>query len=68
MTETPLIYTSRGNVPIDSLRYEHEWVDTPQMLILHERWFDKDSGELVKNNSHGYVKRGASIDGQQAQM
>ena len=66
MTEEPLIYTSKGNVPIACLRYEHEWVDGHEVLMFHERWFLGD--ELVKNNMHGYVKKGVSMGGEQAKM
>jgi hypothetical protein len=66
MNETPLIFTSKGNVPIDSLRYEHEWIDSPEMLIFHERWFD--GSELVKNNAHAYAKQALTIGGEQAAM
>jgi hypothetical protein len=66
MNETPLIFTSKGNVPIDSLRYEHEWKDSPEALVFHERWFD--GAELVKNNVHAYGKQPLTIGGEQAAM
>ena len=66
--DKPLIYTKNGNVPIDSLRYEHEWIDGPEVLVFHERWFDIETGELMKNNMHGYVKKGLVIGAEQAQM
>jgi len=79
---TPLIWTARGNVPVESLRYEKEWLiemrdNGDTILWFHERWFFGD-GELAKNNAHGYVVRkpesgdvtigltGAGIGGQQA--
>ena len=61
--ETPLIWTSKGNVPIDSLRYEHEWREDDQYIFFLERWFDGE--ELVKNNTHGYVKQGVTMGGAQ---
>lgn len=67
MNETPLIWTARGNVPIDSLRYEHEWRDTPEMTVFEERWF-ADDGELVKNNCHALAKKQLTIGGEQAAM
>jgi hypothetical protein len=63
----PLIWTARGNVPIASLRYEHEWIDTPDEVTFHERWFAED-GELVKNNCHKLAKKQMSIGGAQATM
>lgn len=68
MTDEPLIYTKNGNVPIASLRYEHKWVDGPEVLMFEEAWFDKTTGELVKNNAHGYAKNGISISGEQVRM
>ena len=68
MMDAPLMYTSRGNVPIDSLRYEHEWVVNDEIIVLHERWF-ADDGELVKNNFHGYAVKGLPpIGGEQAKV
>lgn len=67
MNETPLIWTARGNVPIDSLRYEHKWEDTDDALFLKEFWYAED-GELVKSNCHGLAKRQLSIGGEQAAM
>ncbi len=67
MNETPLIFTSRGNVPIDSLRYEHRWTDGDDVLKLEEFWYAED-GELVKNNCHALAKRQLSICGEQAVM
>lgn len=64
--EVPLIWTSKGNLPVDSLRYENQWVDNPDVLLFHERWFLGD--ELVKNNLHGYVKQGLVIGAEQAQI
>lgn len=66
--EKPMIYTKNGNVPEDSLRYEHEWINGREVLEFHERWFSLETGELVKNNMHGYVKTGVSIAGVQAVM
>lgn len=67
MNDTPLIFTSKGNVPIESLRYEHQWSETDDYVSLEERWFDAD-GELVKNNRHMLAKRGLVIGGEQAVM
>jgi len=66
-TETPLIWTSRGNVPVNSLRYEHRWSDGEDVLKLEEFWYAED-GELVKNNCHALAKRQLTIGGEQALM
>jgi hypothetical protein len=65
MQETPLIWTSKGNLPIDSLRYEHHWIDTPDETTLHERWFDA-SGEVVKNNVHMFGRKQLTFASEQA--
>jgi hypothetical protein len=62
----PLIFTSKGNVPVDSLRYEHRWQDNAKCVVLQEFWFDGD--EIVKNNVHVMAKDGLVIGGEQAQM
>ncbi len=59
MSDTPLIFTARGNVPESDLRYEKEWLIEQQekgqtIVWFHERWFFED-GALAKNNAHGYV-------------
>lgn len=67
MNETPLKWTSRGNVPIDSLRYEHHWKDGPDFTILEESWFFED-GELASNNVHAYGRKPLTIGAEQAKM
>ena len=54
--DTPLIYTSKGNVPIDTLRYEHRWSETEDYVSFEEIWYDQ-SGELVKNSRHVLAKK-----------
>lgn len=66
MNDTPLIYTSKGNLPIDSLRYEHQWTDNEDYTAFEERWFLGD--EVVKNNKHMLRKKPLTIGGEQAVM
>ncbi len=61
----PLIFTSKGNVPITSLKYEHRWEDTPDEVTFMERWLD-ETGEVVKNNCHKLAKKQLSVFGDQA--
>ncbi len=63
----PLIWTSLGNVPLSSLKYEHQWVETPEEITFMERWFD-EYGELVKNNCHKLAKRQLTMGSEQAAM
>jgi len=53
-TETPLIHTTLGNVPVDSLVYETEWDVTPTYVKFAEKYTDKSSGEIVRQNAHVY--------------
>jgi hypothetical protein len=50
--DLPVIYTSKGNIPLDAMRYETEWVSETAYIMFSERWFLDD--ELVKSNSHCY--------------
>ena len=54
--EKPLIYTSKGNLPIDDLRYEHFWHDTDDFMKFTENYYLDD--ELVKSSCHVYMKKG----------
>jgi hypothetical protein len=54
-TEVPLIYTSKGNVPIDSLEYKTIWDDNENYISFTEQYFDGD--ELVKSSTHVYSKK-----------
>lgn len=49
-TDQPLIYTSKGNLPIASLRYEHKREDTPGNIVFVEEYFLGD--ESVKRSVH----------------
>ena len=55
MTDTPLIWTIHGNLPISELRYEHAWEDTDTYIKFMEAYYLGD--ELVKNNVHVYAKQ-----------
>jgi hypothetical protein len=56
MNETPLIYTTKGNVPLDSVELKVEWFFEPEYVKLVEKAFDKASGELIKESAHVYSK------------
>lgn len=58
MNDTPLIYTSRGNVPIDSVDIKVEWFIEPDYIKVVEKGYDKTSGELIKESAHVYSKAG----------
>jgi len=54
--DEPLIYTSKGNLPISSLRYETVWHDTKDIMKFVERYLLGD--EVVRESAHVYVKHG----------
>lgn len=57
MTEdTPLVYTSKGNLPIASLVYETRWVDCPEYTKLIETY--SLDGEVVRESAHVYMRQG----------
>lgn len=51
--EIPLIWTSKGNLPIADLRYETSWEVTPDYIKLIENYYDS-TDELVKSSAHVY--------------
>lgn len=57
--ETPLIYTSKGNVPIDSLTYQVRWEVEDSYIKFVERHLDA-TGEVVKESAHVYDRLGVS--------
>jgi hypothetical protein len=54
MTEEPLIYTTRGNVPVASLAYSAEWRVTDAIAHFTEIYRDA-TGEIVRQDSHVYA-------------
>lgn len=65
--ESPLIFTSKGNLPIASLEYRPSWelhADNGEfqgMTFVEEYFLD---GESVKRAVHVYRHRGVSAEGQ----
>lgn len=57
----PLIYTTKGNVPCNSLRLVPVWEDTPDYAKVNVQYFDGD--ELVRNDVYVYDKKGIAATG-----
>jgi hypothetical protein len=55
MTETPLKWTHKGHVPIDSLIQKVQWKKEGRVLMCHVVWLHKETGELMANDMHGYI-------------
>lgn len=54
--ETPLIWTARGNLPIDDLDYSTRWEQKDDSLALVETY--RLGGEVVRESVHVYALRG----------
>lgn len=57
----PLIFTSRGNLPIASLRYENRREDVPGKVVFIEEYFLGD--ESVKRSVHILPLIGICLEG-----
>jgi hypothetical protein len=51
--EEPLIWTSRGNLPISTLEYKYWWEQNDKEIFFHEQYLL--DGEEVKHSAHGYL-------------
>jgi len=67
MEDVPLIFTTRGNVPISELEYQTRWEDTPDYTKFVERYVASD-GEVVKESAHVYDRKGVFGAGTIAQL
>jgi hypothetical protein len=64
MSDAPLIWTSKGNMPTADLEYSHAWEDREEYIKFTETY--RHDGEIVKQSSHVYQKRGVNLSGKQA--
>ena len=55
MADVPLIYTTKGNLPVDSLAYSTHWEDAEDYMKFVETY--KLEGEVVKESVHVYCKK-----------
>ena len=46
----PLIWTTKGNIPLVGLTHQTEWRITEKVIVFIERYFLE--GEMVKESSH----------------
>ena len=56
MDAETVIYTSKGNLPISSLTYKHEWFEDDVAITFAEEY--RLDGELVKRSAHSRLKKG----------
>lgn len=56
MNDIPMIWTSKGNIPLDSLKEEVHWIDNEEeTTCVNEWWLD---GECVKRAVHIFKRKG----------
>lgn len=56
--DEPLIYTTKGNLPIASLEYSHAWDNQSDAIVFSETY--KLNGEIVKRSVHVLSKHGVT--------
>lgn len=66
LSETPLIHTSKGNLPISSLQYATTWEDTPEYTKLLETY--SQNNEIVRQSVHIFGKKPLFISAEQATL
>jgi hypothetical protein len=54
--EEPLVHTTKGNVPLSKLQYNHAWLEDEVAITFVEEYFLE--GELVRRNAHSRLKKG----------
>lgn len=57
--EEPLVWTSKGNLPLSSLTHQTAWDVQPTYYKFMERYLDA-TGEVVKESAHVYIVEGVS--------
>lgn len=57
----PLIWTTKGNIPLASVKQEVEWRVMPDQVIFIERY--TLDGEIVKESSHVRILSGVESEG-----
>lgn len=62
----PLIWTSKGNIPMAGLVHQVAWDVTPEQIVFVERYLLGD--EVVKQSSHVHIISGAGSVGVAANL
>jgi hypothetical protein len=57
--QVPLIWTAKGNLPIASLQYRHEWSENDNEICFVEEY--SLDGEVVKRSVHLHLKQGCAL-------
>jgi hypothetical protein len=64
--ETPLIWTSKGNLPISDLEYSMQWAETEDYIKFIETY--KQDDEIVKQSVHTLLKKGLPVEVEQGSL
>lgn len=56
----PLVYTTKGNLPISGLEYFHFWEDSEEYTKFIQGY--KLDGEIVKQEAHVRMKKGMGLE------
>lgn len=59
MAEEPLIWTTKGNLPISILAASVTWVVTPEFVKMTETY--RLDGEVVKESAHVCILKGEPV-------
>ncbi len=62
----PLVYTTKGNLPISTLEYFHFWEDSIDFIKFTEGY--RMDGEEVKRAVHILLKKGQDLSAEQASL
>lgn len=65
--DEPLIFTSRGNVPLSSVKEVVLWQDLPQATLCVIEHHAED-GEIIKRSVHALAKQGLGAIGAQPNL
>lgn len=58
---TPIVWTTKGNVPEKALTYFHSWEEDDTSVVFVEGY--KLEGEVVKRAVHVKIKQGLEFNG-----
>lgn len=64
--DTPLIWTTKGNLPVASLEYYVGWDVTEESIVFREQY--RLDGEVVKENAHVKLLKGGEASPETAKF
>lgn len=64
--DVPLIWTTKGNLPVASLEYYIGWDITDESIVFREQY--RLDGEIVKENAHVKLLKGGEAVPETAQF